>query len=136
MAGNLVGLNFRYQALKAYFRGIIFVPEHFIIVAYYLAFRGLFFRFGLSVMKITNENFPLNITVFTILFVVNTVHKSYNICINTKLAELRDIQIVGGKEVPTIPATKPKYNVGRNIPSYCDYARTHAQTHSNGGRGL
>ncbi len=34
-----VGLNFRYQAMKAYFRGLIFVlcPEHIIIVA---------FRFG------------------------------------------------------------------------------------------
>ncbi len=51
------------QALKAYFRGLIFVylcPEHVIIVAYLLNFRGLIFVFGLSITKIKpNENFPL-----------------------------------------------------------------------------
>ncbi len=52
-AGNFVGLNFLYQALKAYFRGIFFVirPEH-IIVAYY---RGLIFRFG-ALRNENNEN--------------------------------------------------------------------------------
>ncbi len=38
IAGKLifVGLNFCYQALKSYFRGLIFVvcPEHFITIAY------------------------------------------------------------------------------------------------------
>ncbi len=39
--------NFRYQTLKAYFCGLIFVvcPEHVIIVAYCLDFCGLNFRF-------------------------------------------------------------------------------------------
>ncbi len=36
-----VVLNFRYQVLKAYFRGLIIVcPEHVIIVAYSLDFVG------------------------------------------------------------------------------------------------
>ncbi len=49
-----VGLHFHYQALNAYFRGLIFVVclEHVIIVAYCLDFRGLIFILGLSVMKI------------------------------------------------------------------------------------
>ncbi len=59
---TFVVLNFRYQALKAYFRGLIFVvcPEHVIIVAYYnyLDFRGLIFRFE-ALHNENNENFPL-----------------------------------------------------------------------------
>ncbi len=33
VVGNLVGLNFRYKALEAYFRGLIFIvcPEHVIM---------------------------------------------------------------------------------------------------------
>ncbi len=54
IAGSFVGLNFRYQALNAYFRGLIFIvyPEHVIIVAYYprlysnvTNFRGVDFPF-------------------------------------------------------------------------------------------
>ncbi len=43
------------MALKAYFRGLIFVvcPELVIIVPYYLDFRGLIFRLGLSITKIS-----------------------------------------------------------------------------------
>ncbi len=69
IAGNFVGLNFRYQVLKAYFRGLIFVvcPEHIIVVAYCprllfkcLDFRGEFFVWRLFVTKIKpNEIFPL-----------------------------------------------------------------------------
>ncbi len=44
--------TFRYQALKAYFCGLIFIvcPEHVIVVAYCLV--GSFFIWGLSVLKI------------------------------------------------------------------------------------
>ncbi len=53
IAGKFRWVNFRYQALKVYFRGLIFVvcSEH-VIIAYYLDFRRLNFRFlGLSVTK-------------------------------------------------------------------------------------
>ncbi len=61
-----VRLNVRYQALKAYFRGLIFVvyPEHVIIVAYYprllfecTYFRGSIFRFG-ALSNESNRNNP------------------------------------------------------------------------------
>ncbi len=39
---SFVGLKFRYEALKAYFRSLIFVvcPEHIITVAYYLRYNS------------------------------------------------------------------------------------------------
>ncbi len=58
----LIGLNFRYQALEAYFRGLIFAVglEHVIIVAYYLDFCGLNFHLGaLRNENKTQRNFPL-----------------------------------------------------------------------------
>ncbi len=64
IAGNFVGLSFRYQALKAYFLGLIFVmrPEHIfiiIIVAYYEDFRGLIFCFeALRNENKTQQKFP------------------------------------------------------------------------------
>ncbi len=65
----------RYHALKAYFRGLIFVipAEHIIIVAYNY---GLIFRFGaLSVTKIKpNEIFPWYVYVY----MEKTNHSVYN----------------------------------------------------------
>ncbi len=61
MCYRIAGIS--YQALKAYFRGLIFViyPEHIITVAYNSDFHGLIFRFGgLAVTKIkSNESFML-----------------------------------------------------------------------------
>ncbi len=71
-------LKFRYQALKAYFRGLIVCPEHVIIVAYCLDFRGLIFLFlGLFVTK-HNEYFPLSCTVIIIIVSVKTLTLSWN----------------------------------------------------------
>ncbi len=54
--------SFCYQAMKAYFCGLIYVvcSEHVIIVAYYLDICG-FVKLMLSVMKITKQkcNVPL-----------------------------------------------------------------------------
>ncbi len=50
ITGNFCFVKFSFsQALKAYFRGLIFIVchEHIIIVAYYLDFRGLIFVLGL-----------------------------------------------------------------------------------------